>query len=126
MKRVLILLVSEEERTALKDILKADFSITSCSNSADASQYLQQDFDALILDLFLPDVDGLTFLMQQRKQRPGVCILLTQLICEDILTRAQKLRVDVLLRKPYEMDWISNYLLQQLQKRTPPVSSEGV
>ena len=114
MKRVLIVLVSEEERTALRDILKADFSITSCSNSTDASQYLQQEFDALILDLFLPGVDGLTFLMQQSKQRPGVCILLTKLICDDVLAQAEETDVNVLLRRPYEMTWISNYLLQQL------------
>jgi len=114
MKRVLIWVVSDEERTALRDILKADFSITSCSNSTDASQYLQQEFDALILDLFLPGVDGLTFLTQHRNQRPGICILLTKLICDDILARAQEIGVDLLLRRPYEMDWISNYLLQQL------------
>ena len=114
MKRVLILVISDEERTALRDILKADFSITSCNDSTDATQYLQQHFDALILDLFLPGVDGFTFLRQQRKQRPGVCILLTKLICDDVLARAREIGVDVLLRRPYEMDWISNYLLQQL------------
>ena len=125
MRKVLVLLASELERMAVENILRNDFEITTCQNSEDALRFLQNEYDAMILDLFMPEVDGLTFLMQNKSRCPAVIILMTQLVCADILMRAETLDVSVLLRKPCAMSTVHNHLMQQLRKEPLPCYWEG-
>lgn len=119
MKRILILLASETERVALSDVLKEDYNVTLCGNQSEAAMCLQQDYDAVILDLFLPEIDGLTFLLDHQSCCPPVIILMTQLISSKVLTQSEEVCVDVLLRKPCDMSVVRNYLARLLVEKNP-------
>ena len=119
MARILIMLTSETEGMAIEEALHGDFDVTLCSDPIEAAMNLQRDYDAMILDLFLPGDDGLTFLAQKRNHCPSVIVLLTQLICSDVLTQAKAIRVNVLIRKPYDISVIRKHLLRLLAEKSP-------
>ena len=119
MAQILVLLTSETEAMAVEEILQGDFDVTLCSDPIEAAMNLQRDYDAMILDLFLPGDDGLTFLAKSRNQRPFVIILLTQLICFDVLTHAKTIGVNVLIRKPYDISVIRKHLVRLLAEKNP-------
>lgn len=119
MAQILVLLTSETEAMAIEEALHGDFDVTLCSDPIEAAKNLQRDYDAMILDLFLPGDDGLTFLAQSRNHGPSVIILLTQLICSDVLTQAKAMGVDVLIRKPYDISVIRKHLLRLLAEKNP-------
>lgn len=119
MAQIFVLLTSETEAMAIEEILQGDFVVTLCSDTIEAAKNLPLDYDAMILDLFLPGVDGMTFLHQNRSQCPSVVILLTQLICSDVLTQAKAMGVDVLIRKPYDISVIRKHLLRLLAEKNP-------
>ena len=119
MERIFVLLASETEGMALKEALQRNFDVTLCSDLIEAAMNLQLDYDAMILDLFLPGVDGLTFLTQNRNRCPAVIILLTQLLCSDVLTQAKAIGVDVLIRKPCDISVIKKHLVRLLAEKNP-------
>lgn len=119
MAQILVLLTSETEAMAMKEALQREFDVTLCSDPVEAAVNLRRDFDAMILDLFLPGDDGLTFLAQNRNHCPSVIILLTQLICSDVLTQAKAIGVDVLIRKPYDISVTKKHLLRLLAEKNP-------
>ena len=119
MERIFVLLASETEGMALKEALQRNFDVTLCSDLIEAAMNLQLDYDAMILDLFLPGVDGLTFLTQNRNRCPAIIILLTQLLCSDVLTQAKAIGVDVLIRKPCDISVIKKHLVRLLAEKNP-------
>ena len=119
MAQIFVLLTSETEAMAIEEILQGDFDVTLCSNPIEAAMNLQRDYDAIILDLFLPSVDGLSILKQNRNHCPAVIILLTPLLCSDVLTQAKAMGVDVLIRKPYDISVIRKHLLRLLAEKSP-------
>ena len=119
MAKILVLLISETEAMAIEEILQGDFDVTLCGDPIEAAMNLQRDYDAMILDLFLPGDDGLTFLAQIRNHCPSVIILLTQLICSDVLTQAEAIGVNVLIRKPYDISVIRKHLFRLLEEKNP-------
>lgn len=119
MAQILVLLTSETEAMAVEEILQGDFDVTLCSDPIEAAMNLQRDYDAIILDLFLPDADGLSILKQNRNICPAVIILLTQLLCADVLTQAKAIGVDVLIRKPCDISVIRKHLFRLLAEKNP-------
>lgn len=119
MAQILVLLTSETEAMAIEEILQGDFDVTLCSDPIEAAMNLQRDYDAIILDLFLPDADGLSILKQNRNICPAVIILLTQLLCSDVLTQAKAIGVDVLIRKPCDISVIRKHLVRLLEEKNP-------
>ena len=119
MDRILILLDSEQERRMLGKALEGDFRITLCDTIPEVSDYLGQDYHALILDLLLPGTDGFSVLTENRNTLPPVVILLTYLITPEILEQAQAAGVTAILRKPYKMAYLRNCLIRQLAKKDP-------
>ena len=75
------ILVAEDERdlnSLLKKRLKeADYSVDSCFDGEEVFDYLMgAEYDALILDIMMPKMDGITVLRQLRAQHNAVPVLL--------------------------------------------------
>lgn len=100
LKTVLIVTESEDFGLALRDSLRDDYSVTVCGDARAGAELLRQRPDALVLDLFLPGTDGLTFLKNTQSIRPPAVLMLTRFINEDILRAASELGVDHVIMKP--------------------------
>ena len=89
-------------RTALSDALQGSYHITNCSNGKRALEALKQEPpDLLILDLLLPEVDGITLL--QDALDAGICpvvLATSSLLSPYIVETAANLGVAYLLQKP--------------------------
>lgn len=75
------LLLAEDEKalnTALTEILKrSGYNVTSVFNGEDALLYLKEyTFDAVILDIMMPKIDGLTTLKTLRADKNSVPVIL--------------------------------------------------
>ena len=67
------ILVIEDEKALLKIIIKRlsdeGYSVDGCDNGSDGEYYLQQtDWDCIVMDIMLPDIDGITLLKGLRKR----------------------------------------------------------
>lgn len=75
------ILLAEDERD-LNGILtarlkKEHYSVDSCFNGREALEYLEcVDYDAVILDIMMPEVDGLSVLRRIRKNNNAVPVIL--------------------------------------------------
>lgn len=97
MRRLLIII----ESPALLPALPEEYAVTWCCRGEDAAGLLRQGFDALVLDLFLPGVDGLFLLQQLQEDLPPVVLLLTRFLSPYICQAAQSLGAGYVLRFPF-------------------------
>src|ERR1700691_849483 len=97
------------------ELRKARYAVDCLASGAEAdSALLSQDYDAVILDLGLPDMDGLEVLRRLRKRMKRVPVLiLTARDAVDDRARGLDLGADDYLIKPIE--------LQELAARMPAV-----
>lgn len=75
------LLIAEDERDLnriLTSRLEAEhYSVDSCRNGQEALEYLESaEYDAAVLDIMMPEMDGLTVLKNIRKKNINVPVLL--------------------------------------------------
>ena len=103
-------LVADDDR-ALQILLnviltRAGFEVDFASNGHDALQKAVADsYDAIMLDLIFPDLDGAEILERLEQQRPGSLrkvIVLTG-AARTIVNKIDSSRVHALLRKPFDI-----------------------
>lgn len=100
MPKLLIAEHSEAFRISLFDALCHKYQIAACDNTMTALNLLDSFRpDILILDLTLPEPDGLTVLRQCR-YLPPVIICTSYFYSDQIIQSASELGVDYLFRKP--------------------------
>lgn len=126
--RVLIVDDSLTVRMDLHDAFAAHgFATVLCATGAEArTAFAGVDFDAAVLDLLLPDADGLDLLTELRKSpdRSGVVIVL--LSAEDeVADRLAGLRTgaDEYVGKPYDAGYLVGRVRQLLGDRPAPVDN---
>nr|MBQ8245313.1 response regulator transcription factor [Oscillospiraceae bacterium] len=100
MRKVLIIMERECLRDALQQELQQAFEVIACGNADDGAVLLQDQPDAMVLDLFLPGTDGLTFLRQNRECLPPAVVALSVLTTPEILEALAVLGVTAVIRKP--------------------------
>ena len=112
MRRIVLVLGSEDLEIALLGALAADYNVSVC-HSYDT--LFSQPCDVLILDLFLPGVDGISLLRDCREYSPPTIIALTELLTSDILQVANDLNINIMIRKPFSISSIA-VILAKVQK----------
>jgi DNA-binding NtrC family response regulator len=107
-KKARVLLVDDEEEFVftLSERLKArQLEVTAVTRGEDAIDMVdRQDFDAVILDLAMPGMDGLETLKRIKERRPATeIIMLTGHGSVKAGIQAMKLGADDFLEKPVDM-----------------------
>ena len=102
------ILIAEDEQDLnriLAERLKSEhYSVDSCYNGQDALDYLDSaEYDALILDIMMPEVDGLT-------------------VCKELRKRSSDLGIIMLSAKTQEMDKVTGLLVGADDYVTKPFS----
>lgn len=104
---VLIVDDNPADRFAARRRLRPAYAVLEAESAADAHRVLEaRDVDCLVLDLSLPDMDGLTFLDSLRTRRgelPFAVIMLTGHGSEGLAVQAMRSGVDDYLSK-YDID----------------------
>lgn len=119
--RVLIVEDEEELREAMVSFLELEgLSAQGVGNLGAAEAWMQsQEFDVLVLDLGLPDGDGLTWLAQRKElQDKGVIITTARGLGQDRVLGVRA-GADVYLVKPVLLEELSS-LIRNLARRIQP------
>lgn len=115
MRTILLILASEDLRLLLGKILQKDYSVSVCGDASAGADLLQQRPDAMVLDLFLPGTDGLTFLEENQSLLPPVVMVLTQYLNSELLQELYDIGVDYVFMKPCSHSAIVKKLVEYLK-----------
>lgn len=116
MHKILLVTASSD----LLTVLEPDYKVTLCCTAEAALELLHQEFDGLILDLFLPGTDGLTLLEQAQNHLPPVVLILTRLLTEYIMQSVETLCGGYVLRIPCTDQKILHRLEDMFRKFDTP------
>ncbi len=120
MKSILVVEDDDAYRRSLGQILaKSGFAIVPAANGREAlSAYDPSIIDAVVLDLIMPDVEGIETLTKLRRAAPGVKVLAIsgggQIGAKDYLDLASKLGAQETLEKPFTAEVFINALQRVL------------
>lgn len=107
----MILVVEDEPmiRMVLREVLSDDgFEVIEAKDGAEARARFGPDVDVVLLDIRLPDADGLTLLKEFKQARPTcVVVMMTGHGVHDIEEDATRLGADRFLHKPFDVDDLS-------------------
>lgn len=104
MKRILVI----EDDTALSNGVRLalqndEYHIEQCFTLRDARQYNVSDIDLIILDVNLPDGNGLQFLQELRKKSNVKVIILTANDLETDIVTGLEMGADDYITKPFSL-----------------------
>lgn len=100
MRKVLIIMEQDCLRDTLVSELQQDFVVSVCGNAEDGVALLKNRPDILVIDLFLPGTDGLSFLIQNKSLLPPTVVVLSVLTSPTVLRQLADLGVTSVIRKP--------------------------
>lgn len=112
LRTVLLVLQSEEFRFAMHEALKKRYCVTVAQDTASGAELLRTRPDILLLDLFLPGIDGFCFLEKSRHLLPPTVVLFTTLANPQILQTAADLDADAIFMKPCSISAVLKKLEQ--------------
>src|SRR6266550_5964475 len=123
-----ILLVDDtpEDRRPLAKVLRAQgYNILTAVNAFEAMAAAQrEDPDLILLDVMIPPMDGLTFLMLLRDSAVGrntPVIVITGLDDPNTISRAQNLRVkEILIKNQFEIPELLNLIEKHIRRKQSP------
>jgi DNA-binding NtrC family response regulator len=129
-----LLLVVDDERAVLRVVerlaSKVGFDVVTCSSGQEAMQALmRKPADLAMIDLRMPDVNGLDLLRQIRTAVPSCdVILMTAYAAVDSAVEAIKLGAREYLTKPFDFDRVREVLTAirvELERRKQAVALES-
>lgn len=100
MRKVLIIMERDCLQDALQQELHQAFEVIACCNADDGAVLLRDQPDVMILDLFLPGMDGLSFLKHNKSRLPPAVVALSVLTTPEVLDALAALGVSAVIRKP--------------------------
>lgn len=117
-------LVVEDEPTLngliVEKLKRAQYSVDACENGSDALDYIRfAEYDAIVLDIMLPGVDGLTVLRQLRAKGDATPVLLLT-ARDSIEDRVKGLDAgaDDYLVKPFSFDELLARIRVMIRRRS--------
>lgn len=124
-----ILIVEDEAviREGLTDLfLSEGFNVSACANGSEGvAAAMTRNHDLLILDLMLPDTDGLKVCDQIKSANPSqMIIMLTALGSEDDIIRGFELGADDYLAKPFSLEELL-LRVKAVLRRAPQVKEDS-
>ena len=101
-----ILIVDDQERIARSSAAYLEGlgheTVVSLTIACARERLSESEFDCLIVDVVLPDGNGLDLLAETLAERPGLqAIVITGHVHEEITERANRLGVERVLNKPF-------------------------
>ena len=111
MKKILLVDDQENILMALKMVLKSDdHEISTVKNGREAIEKLEQEqFDLMITDIFMPDIDGMELVDHVRSAEQPLCDLPIiaisgghPVIFADVALESMQSRVECVLKKPFK------------------------
>lgn len=95
------------------------FEVTACASALAAIRRLEEEpFDAVVLDLQMPEMDGLEALRRFKKKEPDVeLILLTGHASVESGVRAIQLGATSFLEKPVDLEALTSHIVEAHENR---------
>lgn len=123
-----VLLVDDEEdflEVLGERLRRRGLEVRTATNGPDAIGLARDEpFDAVVLDLAMPDLDGHETLLEMRSLRPGLPVVLVSGFREDASTgRFASEEITAFVRKPYEPEELIEAVRASLAD--PPGSGDG-
>ena len=117
------ILIADDERD-VRDILRRMLEGIGCNVSlaADGREALRQlrerEFDLVISDMLMPEVDGLELILYLRREKPDVKIVAMSGGCNELyLTSARQLGAMRIIEKPFTMQEVITTVSGLLEHR---------
>ena len=123
-----ILVVDDEEivlRSCLRALAADDRVIDTATNGAEALERVEaQPYDALVLDIMMPNIDGLEVLQRVKEAHPDIeIVMVTGLSQIDTAVRSMKLGAFDYIPKPFDPEELRLVVERALARRRP--AAEG-
>ncbi len=117
-----ILIVDDEEiviRSCLRILAGDEFQVESVQDGREALRKIEEiPYDVVILDIMMPNIDGLEVLRRVKETHPNVdVIMITGLSQIDTAVQAMKLGAFDYISKPFEPDELKLVVQRALERR---------
>lgn len=118
-----VLIVDDEIQLAqafMKQLTKEGMDVTAVASGSEALKIIGQEaFDVVVLDIKLPDIDGIDLLSKLRRAEPTIeVIMLTGYASVDTAIRSMKLGAYDYLTKPCKISELSSVISKAYEKKT--------
>jgi CheY-like chemotaxis protein len=126
--RVLVMEDEANVARALEMVLKEEgYEVDVAMTGASAlDRFNWKDFDLLIADLRLPDIDGMDVVKKVRQEQPNTdVVVITGYSTVESAVEAMKLGVVDYLAKPFTEDELKNIIASTLNKREATSTGKG-
>jgi DNA-binding NtrC family response regulator len=117
-----ILIVDDEEiviRSCLRILAGDEFQVESVQDGREALKKIEESpYDVVILDIMMPNIDGLEVLRRVKETHPNVdVIMITGLSQVDTAVQAMKLGAFDYISKPFDPDELKLVVFRALERR---------
>lgn len=119
MKKVLIVIESESFGARVQKELQKDHEVLLCHDAFKATQLMEQRPDAMVLQMELPGLDGLTFL-EHLAYRPPAILAMAAILPPYIAQKFYELGVGYPVLTPCTLAAVTDRLRDMLRDRQLP------
>ncbi len=119
-----VLIVDDEigVRLSLKMLLKNDYEVFLAKNAEEAfSQIKEHSPEVILLDVTLPDLDGLKVLERIKQDHPNVIVIVVTgtIMTEKMILEAKRLGAYGDVTKPFDIDELRRIIAESLSAKDP-------
>lgn len=124
-----VLIVDDERglRIGTKRILQSEgYEVDTAENGTEGIEFgVKNDYDLVIIDLKMPDIDGIEVLKKIKEERPNsICYIATAFASFDTAIEATKLGAQSYIPKPFTTEELLKHLETGYEKRLLILESE--